>query len=374
MTFHPKHQPSGGVDKLTKSISPAPPQPEESLAQLNRELNFLYHAGQVINSSLNIDQVMASLVKEVRHLMGVVGCSVWLVSKNRKEIYCFQATGAKSELVRGWQLPMGNGVVGWIAKNQKSALIKDTRKDDRHFKKVDKHTGLEIRSILGVPIRFKDTTVGVVQVVDTIPDRFKYRQLTLLTGLADSAGVAISNAMLYDQTQQEIAARKKTEKKLREREVELRINSENLEEMNTALKVLLKKRGEDKKQMEEQVLINVRRLITPYLEKLKTTALNEDQTALSEIIEGNLKDVVSPFTYRLTMGHLGVTRREFDIAGLVRRGRKNKEIAKFLNITRRTVETHRRNLRVKLGIDNRKINLRSYLMGMAGNQEEKFFQ
>ncbi len=317
---------------------------------------------------------MASLVKEVRHLMGVVGCSVWLVSENRKEIYCLQATGTKSDLVRGWRLPMGNGVVGWIAKNEKGTLIKDTRKDDRHFKNVDKHTGLEIRSILGVPIRFKDKTVGVVQVVDTIPDRFRNRQLTLLTGLAASAGVAISNAMLYDLTQQEIVARKKTEKKLRKSEAELKINSENLEEMNTALKVLLKKRGEDKKQMEEQVLVNVRRLITPYLEKLKTTALNEDQTALSEIIEGNLKDVVSPFTYRLTMGHLGVTRREFDIAGLVRRGRKNKEIAKLLNITRRTAETHRRNLRVKLGIDNRKINLRSYLMGMAGNQEKKFFQ
>lgn len=306
--------------------------------------------------------------------MGVVGCSVWLVSKNKKEVYCLQATGKKSDLVRGWRLPMGNGVVGWIAKNEEGTLIKDTRNDTRHFKNVDKHTGLEIRSILGVPIRFKEKTVGVLQVVDTIPDRFKRRQLTLLAGLAASAGVAISNAMLYDQTQQEISAREKTEQKLRNREAELEINSQNLEELNIALKVLLRKRGEDKKQMEVQVLVNVRRLISPYLEKLHQSELNDDQLALLEIIEGNLKDVVSPFTYRLTMRHLGITRREFDIAGLIRRGRKNKEIAKYLGITRRTVETHRRNLRVKLGIDNRKINLRAYLMGMAGTEEKKFFQ
>ena len=303
--------------------------------------------------------------------MGAVGCSVWLVSKNKKEVYCLQATGKKSDLVRGWRLPMGKGVVGWIAKNTKGTLIKDTRKDKRHFKNVDKHTGLEIRSIIAVPIRFKKKTVGVLQVVDMTPDRFEKRQLTLLAGLAASAGVAISNAMLYDQTNQEIAAHKKTERKLRKREKELEINSQNLEEMNTALKVLLQKRGEDKKRMEEQVLINVRRLITPYLDKIVQSDLNEDQAALIEIIDGNLKDVVSPFTYRLTMKHLGVTRREFDIAGLVRRGRKNKEIARLLGITRRTVETHRRNLRIKLGIDNRKINLRVYLMGMGDREENK---
>ncbi len=317
---------------------------------------------------------MASLIKEVRRLLGVVGCSVWLVSENGKEVYCLQATGEKSEKVRGWRLPLGNGVVGWIAKEEKSTLIPDTRKDARHFKNVDKKTGLEIRSILGVPVQFEDKTVGVLQVVDTKPKRFNEDQMTLLEGLAASAGVAISNAMLYDQTQKEITARKETEKRLRKREKELEINSQYLKEMNTALKVLLRKRGEDKKIMEEQVLVNVRRLIAPYLEKLKHANLNEDQASLFEIIEANLADVVSPFTYRLSMKHLGVTKREFDIAGLVRQGRKNKEIARLLGITRRTVETHRRNLRVKLGIDNHKINLRSYLIGMAGAKDNKPIQ
>lgn len=356
---------------MARKTTPVRQRSKKSLTQLNRELNLLCRAGQVINSSLDIDQVLASLIKEVRRLLGVVGCSVWLVSENGKEVYCLQATGERSEIVRGWRLPVGNGVVGWIAKKEKPTLIQDTRKDARHFKKVDKRTGLEIRSILGVPVQFKEKTVGVLQVVDTNPDCFKYDQMALLEGLAASAGVAISNAMLYDQTQKEIAARKETEKRLLKREKELEVNSQNLKEMNTALKVLLRKRGEDKKIMEEQVLVNVRRLIAPYLEKLKQANLNEDQASLSEIIEANLKDVVSPFTYRLTMKHLGVTKREFDIASLVRQGRKNKEIARFLGITRRTVETHRRNLRVKLGIDNHKINLQSYLMGMACVDDKK---
>jgi len=205
----------------------------------------------------------------------------------------------------------------------------------------------------------------VLQVVDTVPDRFNRRQLRLMAGIAASAGVALSNAMLFDRTQQEIAARKQTEKKLRKRERELRIKSQNLEELNTALKVLIQKRGEDKKQMEEQILTNARKLLDPYIKKLHQSKLNWDQSTLLEILESNLEDIVSPFSYRLTLEHLDITRREFDIANLVRQGKRNLEIAEFLGITRRTVETHRRNLRVKLGIDNQKINLRAYLMAMV---------
>ena len=340
-------------------------QSDESLLQLNRELDFLCRAGQVINSSLNLKQVLTAFIKEVRRLMGVVGCSVWLISKDKKEVVCLQATGKKSDLVRGWRLPVGKGVVGWIAKTGESVLIKDTREDNRHYKKVDSQTGLEIRSIIGVPIHFKERTVGVLQVVDTVPDRFNRRQLRLMVGIAASAGVALSNAMLFDRTQQEIAARKQTEKKLRKRERELKIKSQNLEELNTALKVLIQKRGEDKKQMEEQVLINARKLLYPYIKKLYQSELNRDQSTLLEILENNLEDIITPFSYRLTLEHLDITRREFDIANLVRQGKRNLEIAEFLGITRRTVETHRRNLRVKLGIDNQKINLRAYLMAMV---------
>lgn len=340
-------------------------QSDESLLQLSRELDFLCRAGQLINSSLNLKQVLAAFVKEVRRLMGVVGCSVWLIREDKKEVVCLQATGKKSDLVLGWRLPVGKGVVGWIAKNGQSILIKDTREDKRHYKKVDSQTGLEIRSIIGVPIYFEEKTVGVLQVVDTVPDRFTPHQMKLMAGLAASAGVALTNAMLFDRTQQEIVARKQTEKMLRKSKKELEIQSQNLEELNAALRVLIKKRGEDKKQMEEQVLINARKLINPYLKKLHRSGLNRDQSLLLDILEGNLKDIVSPFTYRLTLEHFDVTRREFDIANLIRQGLRNKEISKFMGITRRTVETHRRNLRVKLGIDNRKINLRVHLMAMV---------
>jgi DNA-binding CsgD family transcriptional regulator len=140
--------------------------------------------------------------------------------------------------------------------------------------------------------------------------------------------------------------------------------------MNTAMKVVLKKREDDKKRLEDSVLTNVRKLITPYLEKLSQSKLNAHQSALIEILENNLNDIVSSFAHRLSIGHLGLTQREFDIATLICQGKRNEEIARFIGISRRTVETHRRNLRAKLGINNRKINLRVHLMRLGPVQDD----
>jgi len=207
-------------------------------------------------------------------------------------------------------------------------------------------------------------------VVDTTPNRFNHRLLKTMAGLAASAGVAITNAELFSRAQDQIAIRKETEKKLREREAELVIKSRYLREMNVAMKVVLKKRTDDKKQLEESVMTNVRKLLTPYLDELADSGLNDRQAALVEILKHNLKDIVSPFAHRLSLEQLGLTRREFDIANLICQGKNNLEIARFMGITRRTVETHRRNLRAKLGINNRKINLRIHLMRLTFPQED----
>lgn len=340
-----------------------------SLRQINRELDLLYRAARVINSSLEIDQILAVLIEKARHLLGVVGCSVWLIDPNTKEVVCRQAAGQQSDIVCGWRLPIGTGVVGWMAKSGERVLIHDTRKDSRHFKRVDQQTGLEIRSIMGVPLKSKEEIIGVLQVVDTIPNRFNRRLLKTMAGLAASAGVAITNANLFARAQQQISIRKETEKKLLEREAELVIQSQNLREINTAMKVVLKKREDDKKRFEKSVLLNVQKLITPYLNKLGESELNDHQLAIVEILENNLNDIASSFTYQLSLRHLGLTRRELDIANLICQGKRNPEIARFIGITQRTVETHRRNLRAKLGINNRKINLRVHLMRLGPVQD-----
>jgi len=149
---------------------------------------------------------------------------------------------------------------------------------------------------------------------------------------------------------------------LKEREKELEIKSINLEEANTALKVLLKRVEADKKELEDKILLNIKGMVDPYLEKLRRTSLNERQQTYLGILESNLGDIVSPFAYRLTSGYFGLTPKEMDVGNLVKHGKSNKEIADLMNISVRTVEIHRERIREKLGIKGKKTNLRTHLL------------
>ena len=152
------------------------------------------------------------------------------------------------------------------------------------------------------------------------------------------------------------------EQRVEERTQELQMKSENLEEMNTALKVLLKKREEDKFELEEKVIYNIKEMVQPFLEKLGRTRLDDRQRTFLEILESNLDDIVSPFAKKLSTRYLNLTPSEIQIANLVKQGKTTKEIAELLSLSTRTIESHRDSIRKKLGIKNQKANLRTHLM------------
>ncbi|MFB0538105.1 MAG: GAF domain-containing protein [Anaerolineae bacterium] len=164
------------------------------------ELSALRRASLRVTSTLDLDQVLVTVLEEVRGLLNVVASTLWLIDPKTDELVCHQATGPNGEIVRGWRLALGQGIAGWVACHGKSLIVPDTRADERHFKGFDQLLGWELRSILTVPLRVKQDVIGVLQVVDTEVDRFKPTDLTLVEPLAASAAIAIENARLYKET------------------------------------------------------------------------------------------------------------------------------------------------------------------------------
>ncbi len=194
---------------------------EEALRQRNRELTLLHRAGQTLTSTLDLDRVLNSVLEEVRRLSGVPICSVWLIDSEADELVCQQATGLQSEIMRGWRLAPGEGIAGWVARSGESLIVTDTRADKRHFKNIDQQTGLELRSILSVPLRVGENVVGVLEIVDAEVDRFTPADLALVEPLAATAAVAIGNAHLYQSAQRELAQRKRAEEAATQRATQL---------------------------------------------------------------------------------------------------------------------------------------------------------
>jgi len=157
-------------------------------------------------------------------------------------------------------------------------------------------------------------------------------------------------------------AKNELEHRVGERTRELELKTKSLEEINTAMKILLKKRQEDKTEIEDNVMTNVKKLVVPYFEKIKKTELDDRQEAFLSIIESNLNEIISPFTRQMSLKYLNLTPTEIRIANLIRHGSPSKKIAELMNVSPRTIDTHRKNIRRKIGLQGQRGNLRSYLL------------
>ncbi|MBW1982199.1 MAG: PAS domain S-box protein [Deltaproteobacteria bacterium] len=171
--------------------------------------------------------------------------------------------------------------------------------------------------------------------------------------------------ILNEKLRHEIEERKQVEEELRRRETDLGMRTRELEEVNSALRVLLRQREEDKRQVEAKFMMNSKHLLLPYIDKLKKSNLRPEQMTLASLLESYVKEIISPLTMKLSYMSSYLTPTELKLANLIRDGKTSKEIAALLNLSENTVQTHRYHLRSKLGIKQKKINLRSYLQSIS---------
>jgi PAS domain S-box-containing protein len=177
-------------------------QAEEELRLRNRDLDLLNRVSRALSVIFDQDQLLLSILSEVRRVFDVAATSLWLIDPATGELVCREATGPHREAVRGWRLAPGEGIVGWVADHGESLIVPDTRIDPRHFERVALQVGLGVRSLLTVPLRARKDVIGALQVVHTEVDRFGPADLTLMEPLAATAAIAIENARLFAREEQ----------------------------------------------------------------------------------------------------------------------------------------------------------------------------
>lgn len=136
-----------------------------------------------------------------------------------------------------------------------------------------------------------------------------------------------------------------------------------LEEVNTTLNILIDKMKESNKNLEETMFSNIRTFVLPHIENLKKMRLNDVQMAYVDLVESNLSKLASPLIH--DMRQFNLTPMEIQVANLIKDGRTTKDIAGLLHTSKVAIDNHRYNIRKKLGINNKKENLRSFFMSIA---------
>ncbi len=137
-----------------------------------------------------------------------------------------------------------------------------------------------------------------------------------------------------------------------------------LEDANTALRVLVKQIEMKHEEIAGNILNRVRELIAPNLHKLEETKLTEAQEKLITTMRHNLDALLAPLNRTLATALRSLTQTEIQVSAHIVNGKRTKEIAEAMNLSPWTVDVHRRNIRKKCNITNKSVNLRTALAAM----------
>jgi DNA-binding CsgD family transcriptional regulator/GAF domain-containing protein len=162
----------------------------------------------------------------------------------------------------------------------------------------------------------------------------------------------------------EIAAHKKSIAELKNREGELAEKNKTFLELSGALAALLNKPKNDLGEAGECLISKLDRLTGPAGTNPAAQGLTDAQEKYIGSLRDGLTELGSLLKTRSTFVYQCLTPMEIQVANLVKQGKGNKEVADLLNLSRRTVEVHRYNIRKKLQLDSSKTNLRTYLLSM----------
>jgi GAF domain-containing protein/DNA-binding CsgD family transcriptional regulator len=373
---------------------------EQNSERLAKEMEIIAEIGRIIGSTLKIEEVYEKFASEARKLIPFDRVTINLNDFENQTIYQAYVYGMEVEgRGVGASMPLSDSVNEKMLSSRKGFLInlRTAATTAKEYPNLVAPFKSGIRSILAIPLIARDQVIGGLNFQAKQKIAYFQQDLQLGEGIGAQVAGAISNAQLFlahqkaetallkaheelevrvrERTREitqanialqgEIAERKRAEAALKKRERELRIKSRHLEEMNSALKVLLKQRDADIAEVGENVLSNVRELVYPFLEKIKKSHLAPLQAEFLSIVESNLEGILSPFLKKLTSRYLNLTPKEVKIAHLIKEEKTTKEIAEIMNVSTKTIDFHRANIRQKLSLKSKKINLGSYLSSFS---------
>jgi sigma-B regulation protein RsbU (phosphoserine phosphatase) len=170
---------------------------KQTLQNRLKELEFLMESSRALNSTLDLGQLVRVIIKIVRDAVQAETVSV-LFFDSKKENMVFEiAHGARDRELVGLKIPLGEGVAGWVAKNQRPRIINDFHTDKRYSTALERKLGLS-HSIMSIPLKRRNEMIGVIEALNSRrTERFTKDDLKIFLTLGDHIATAVDNARLY---------------------------------------------------------------------------------------------------------------------------------------------------------------------------------
>lgn len=168
------------------------------IKQHNKKMMKLYDIGQKITSNIKFNALLEEIMELVKAETSAQSSSLYLIDQEKQELWFKVALGKKGNKVKEIRLKIGEGIAGYVAKQGISLNIKDVTKDARFNNEIAQKIGDKQKSMLTTPIKFKDTTIGILQLINKKGGRnFTKQDEALVEGICSQVAIALENAKLY---------------------------------------------------------------------------------------------------------------------------------------------------------------------------------
>ncbi|MGK8235697.1 helix-turn-helix transcriptional regulator [Roseovarius sp. MS2] len=236
--------------------------------------------------------------------------------------------------------------------------VEDATQDPHWHDNPDMEFGMSF--YVGLPLKWPDgSNFGTICMLDRFTNQ---RALQFREGLRHFCQIIEDDLAMLEEIERRKRAEARLQKELDLREDLVEARTKDLEEANTALRVLLKGVERSKTEIEERVAQQIKGLVLPHVSRLRQLNADDERArSYLDTLEANLKNITSSFSGKLAVALERLTPTESEIAQLVAQGRSTKEIAKTLSRGTSTVDFHRNNIRQKLGLTHGRRNLQKYL-------------
>jgi signal transduction histidine kinase len=166
---------------------------QEQLQQRSADLNLLYEIEQELSAAHDLDEALDSLIRRAMQMIGAEAGSILLRERGSEDLYFRSAAGASGEHIKRLRVPMGQGVVGWVAAQRAPLIVNEPRQDPRHDVEVAELVGHTPKNLLAVPLVDNDGEVlGAFELLDKpLAGGFTQNDLKLLSLIAGQASKAI---------------------------------------------------------------------------------------------------------------------------------------------------------------------------------------
>jgi diguanylate cyclase (GGDEF)-like protein/putative nucleotidyltransferase with HDIG domain len=201
----------GGIARRSAppSTDPTPPAPRgrdgtgssvfDDIAHAHREIYALYQVAQTMGTSLGVADTMNVVSAKLMNLVPYSACALFLHNEESDSLSCRFATGTDSELIQQLTLRTGQGLTGWVARNRRPLV---NARPNADLEAAGSNLPTALQSALVCPLVYRDRFIGTLGVYHVTPSFYRDDHRRLLDRVCEQAAAVISNAIVFEQTQE----------------------------------------------------------------------------------------------------------------------------------------------------------------------------